>query len=378
MNLKLTNLRKKIITFVNVIKLNIIIFKFKVFNPKNKVIFFYHPKKLLTFIHLNYIKDLFNSFNEDYLTLYGHEVDKFYEKNHYFISHSFLLKWIFNVDIFISVNVSDVFTKNSTAIYMHHDIYDTPLVDAKNEKKLFQRLIKYDYLFLSNRKNIAMFQNFFNKHNSDLNLKVPKIIETGYLKLDYLKKNINSDRLINNSIVIAPTDYRLMENFSMFNDIIIIINNLLLETSFNIVFRPYPANRNAPNTLQINKIYESNKRYKFDVSENYFDVYSKSACMITDTSGTAFTYAFLTKKPVIFVSKNEKLLAELGYDKLAYFKDREKVGAIVENINKIKNTIENISSIEEKIKRSNDLLEKEITYLGNSKSRIYNVIEKIF
>jgi len=223
-----------------------------------------------------------------------------------------------------------------------------------------------------------MFQNFFNKHNSDLNLKVPKIIETGYLKLDYLKKNINSDRLINNSIVIAPTDYRLMENFSMFNDIIIIINNLLLETSFNIVFRPYPANRNAPNTLQINKIYESNKRYKFDVSENYFDVYSKSACMITDTSGTAFTYAFLTKKPVIFVSKNEKLLAELGYDKLAYFKDREKVGAIVENINKIKNTIENISSIEEKIKRSNDLLEKEITYLGNSKSRIYNVIEKIF
>ena len=377
MNLKLTNLRKKIITFVNVIKLNIIIFKFKVFNPKNKVIFFYHPRKLLTFIHLNYIKDLFNSFNEDYLTLYGHEVDKFYEKNHYFISHSFLLKWIFNVDIFISVNVSDVFTKNSTAIYMHHDIYDTPLVDAKNEKKLFQRLIKYDYLFLSNRKNIAMFQNFFNKHNSDLNLKVPKIIETGYLKLDYLKKNINSDRLINNSIVIAPTDYRLMENFSMFNDIIIIINNLLLETSFNIVFRPYPANRNAPNTLQINKIYESNKRYKFDVSENYFDVYSKSACMITDISGTAFTYAFLTKKPVIFVSKNEKLLAELGYDKLAYFKDREKVGVIVEEINKIKNTIENISSIEEKIKRSNDLLEKEITYLGNSKSRIYNVIEKI-
>jgi CDP-glycerol glycerophosphotransferase (TagB/SpsB family) len=99
--------------------------------------------------------------------------------------------------------------------------------------------------------------------------------------------------------------------------------------------------------------------------------------MITDTSGTAFTYAFLTKKPVIFISKNEKLLAELGYDKLAYFKDREKVGVIVEEINKIKNTIENISSIEEKIKRSNDLLEKEITYLGNSKSRIYNVIEKI-
>jgi len=377
MNLKLMNLKKRIITLTNVIKLNIIIFKFKIFNSRKKVIFFYHPKKLLTFIHLNYIEDLFNNFNENYLTLYGHEVDKFYEKNHYFISHGFLLKWVFNVDIFISVNVSDVFTKNSKKIYIHHDISTTPLVNVKKEKELFKRLLKYDFIFASNKACMSMFINFLKKYNSDLNLKVPKIIETGYIKLDYLKKNIKSDRLINNSIIIAPTDYRHMENLSMFNDIIKIINNLLLDTSFNIVFRPYPANRNAPNTLQINKIYESNKRYKFDVSENYFDVYSKSACMITDISGTAFTYAFLTKKPVIFVSKNEKLLAELGYDKLAYFKDREKVGAIVENINKIKNTIENISSIEEKIKRSNDLLEKEITYLGNSKSRIYNVIEKI-
>ena len=371
------NLKKKIITFVNVIKLNIIIFKFKVFNPKNKVIFFYHPRKLLTFIHLNYIKDLFNNFNENYLILYGHEVDKFYEKNHYFISHSFLLKWIFNVNIFISVNISDIFTNNSKKIYIHHDISTAPLISVKKEKELFKKLLKYDFIFATNKTSVSMFINFFKKYNSDLNLKIPKITETGYLRLDYLKKNIKSDRLINNSIIIAPTDYRHIENLSMFNDIIKIINNLLLDTSFNIVFRPYPANRNAPNTLQINKIYESNKRYKFDVSENYFDVYSKSACMITDTSGTAFTYAFLTKKPVIFISKNEKLLTELGYDKLTYFKDREKVGVIVEEINKIKNTIENISSIEEKIKRSNDLLEKEITYLGNSKSRIYNVIEKI-
>jgi len=362
--------------FLSLIKLNLIILFNKILYPKKKIIFFYQPKKNFNIKSANFIEDLFNDLGKNFLFFISFSSSNVKGYNYYYIKQSFL-KWIINVDLFLSTNVCDVFTKNSTAIYMHHDIYDTPLVDTKNEKKLFQRLIKYDYFFLSNRKNIVMFQNFFNKHNSDLNLKVPKIIETGYLKLDYLKKNINSDRLINNSIVIAPTDYRLMENFSMFNDIIIIINNLLLETSFNIVFRPYPANRNAPNTLQINKIYESNKRYKFDVSENYFDVYSKSACMITDISGTAFTYAFLTKKPVIFVSKNEKLLAELGYDKLAYFKDREKVGAIVENINKIKNTIENISSIEEKIKRSNDLFEKEITYFGCSKSRIYNIIKKI-
>jgi len=59
--------------------------------------------------------------------------------------------------------------------------------------------------------------------------------------------------------------------------------------------------------------------------------------MINDISGTTYTYAFFTKRPVIFISKNEKILKELGYNKLDYFVVREKVGIIIEDINKIKN-----------------------------------------
>ena len=58
-------------------------------------------------------------------------------------------------------------------------------------------------------------------------------------------------------------------------------------------------------------------------------------CLITDISGTAYTYAFLTNKPVIFFSKNEKLINELGYGKLSYFEDRNKIGAIIKNSNEI-------------------------------------------
>ena len=321
--------------------------------------------------------DLFNSFNKNYLILYGHEVDKFYEKNHYFVSHSFLLKWIFKVDIFISVNVCDVFTNNSKKIYIHHDISTTPLVNEEKEKILLKRLLKYDFIFAPNKPSVSMFVNFFKKYNSNLNLKIPKIAETGYLRLDYLKKNNNLDGLINNSIVIAPTDYRHIENLSMFNDIEKIIKDLLLETSFNIVFRPYPALKSTLKTLKIKNTYESNKRFKFDTSENYSEIYLKSTCMITDTSGTAYTYAFFTKKPVIFISKNEKFLKELGYNKLDYFVDREKIGIIIEDINEIKNSIKNILSIEKKTKPLNDLLENEITYLGKSKSRIFELIENI-
>ena len=59
------------------------------------------------------------------------------------------------------------------------------------------------------------------------------------------------------------------------------------------------------------------------------------------------------------------------------FKDRKKIGVIANNLNEIMNAIINLESIEEKTKISSDLLEKEITYLRNSKNRIKEVINKI-
>jgi hypothetical protein len=70
------------------------------------------------------------------------------------------------------------------------------LVSVKKEKELFKRLLKYDFIFTPNKTSVSMFINFFKKYNSGLNLKVPKIIETGYIKLDYLKKNIRPDHLV--------------------------------------------------------------------------------------------------------------------------------------------------------------------------------------
>ena len=101
-------------------------------------------------------------------------------------------------------------------------------------------------------------------------------------------------------------------------------------------------------------------------------------CLITDISGTAYTYAFLTKKPVIFFSKNEELVDEFGYNERSYFKDRDKVGIIVKNLDEVLNAINNIKYIEKEIRISNSRLEKEeIYYLGNSKNRIKELINEI-
>ena len=101
-------------------------------------------------------------------------------------------------------------------------------------------------------------------------------------------------------------------------------------------------------------------------------------CLITDISGTAYTYAFLTKKPVIFFSKNEELVDEFGYNERSYFKDRDKVGIIVKSLDEVQNAINNIKYIEKKIRISNSRLEKEeIYYLGNSINRMKKLINKI-
>ena len=81
-----------------------------------------------------------------------------------------------------------------------------------------------------------------------------------------------------------------------------------------------------------------------DRSNDYFDTYTNSMCLITDLSGTAYTYAFLTKKPVIFFSKDEKLINSFEFNNLNYFKDREKIGVVVKDFNEIENAITNIKN----------------------------------
>ena len=60
---------------------------------------------------------------------------------------------------------------------------------------------------------------------------------------------------------------------------------------------------------------------------------------------------------------------------LDYFFDRDKIGLVLEDINEIKDNIKKISLIEKTIKPLNDNLESKMTYLGNAKSRIFEIIK---
>ena len=147
--------------------------------------------------------------------------------------------------------------------------------------------------------------------------------------------------------------------------------------NLNIIFRPHPANREEQITLDIEKLFKNEENFNIDISNDYYNTYINSMCLITDISGTAYTYAFLTKKPVIFFSSHEQLIEDLEYSDLSFFIDREKIGKVVKNLEELTNSIENIKGIEKKKISSNNALEKEIIYLGKSKERIKELIDKI-
>ena len=63
--------------------------------------------------------------------------------------------------------------------------------------------------------------------------------------------------------------------------------------------------------------------------------------MITDLSGTAYTYSFLTNSPVLFFSRNEKE-AKKNYSNLKHFEDRKKIGKVITNLKDLKISILNL------------------------------------
>ena len=172
---------------LNVLYLNLIIFYKKICLQK-KIIFFYHPKPELTKIHSYYIEDIFSKL-EEFETFYGTKII-FSNKNYFFIK-SLLVKYIYGVDIFISNNICDYFTKNSVRVYIHHDIYDTPLVKNSKIKELSARLRQYDHIFLPSKKFFKLFYNIFEK-----NIKKPELHEIGYMKLNYFRKIIKIKKII--------------------------------------------------------------------------------------------------------------------------------------------------------------------------------------
>ena len=130
-------------------------------------------------------------------------------------------------------------------------------------------------------------------------------------------------------------------------------------------------------TQETIKKFQDHENFTIDILPSYLKSYSKSFVLITDFSGTAYTFSFSQNKPVLFYSKINNIIKK-DFKNLYYFNDRKKIGFTVNNLNdffkklnKIKN---NKNLFKNKIKK---LKSKRIENFGMSLKITKKQIEKI-
>ncbi len=356
--------------------LNLIILNFKIFYEKkvlkNKIILFYYPKSKQINENIFYIENLFKRVDSKSKIIFLHQNTVLSKKNYYFITES-KLNLIFNSDLFITNFICDHFPKKVKKIYIHHNLYDDPWVSLKKEKETCERLKNYNFIFVASREALEGTLEMFKKNS----ISPPKIYETGYYKLDYLLRNKINKKKGKKYILVAPTGINGFAKLSMTKELEKIIKKIFSETEYNVILRPHPRDRENKIYYKIKNQFKNNRKFEFDTSSNYFNVYSKSKIMITDISGTAYTFAFLTLSPVIFFSVSEKLIKKFEYSHLNFFKNRNKIGIIVKSYNKLGNKISFIEKKYSNFSKSSLKLRKKLKYLNKSKYIIKEIIKKI-
>ena len=357
--------------------ISIIYINFLIKTDSKKVIFFYFSRKDLTLKDIDFISDLFKELKKEYLVFYGHKLNSINKERFFFITEG-MIKFVNNVDLFVSNYICDVFPKNAKKIYIHHSLYDTPLTGKKKELETINRIKKYNYIFLSSKSLAESFSKLFfkNKEKQDLIIK-----STGYPRFDYFNKIKNKNK---DSIIIAPANFLAYPQHSIIDFIDKIIQTIKKDFKFKIIVRPHPANKKKFSLSQdknssvyklINK-YKNDKKVLFDFSDDYSNTYGRSCLMISDLSGTSFTYSFLTKRPVIFLSLRERLFKK-QYKNLNYYKDRKKIGLVISDVKKMSPSIKTILNSNKKYEKSISILKNKIDYLGKSKIKTVEEIKNI-
>ena len=140
-----------------------------------------------------------------------------------------------------------------------------------------------------------------------------------------------------------------------------------------VTLRPHPLNRDDSRFIYLKNFFNTEQKFVFDDSSNYLKSYLNSFVMITDISGTAYTYSFLTLNPVIFYSslKKEKLINNYFGQNLNYFKNREKIGVI--NL-KEKEILKSIKKMKSKKIKSSILKQKRKIISGKDVQKRINLI----
>jgi len=175
-----------------------------------------------------------------------------------------------------------------------------------------------------------------------------RLIPAGYPKLDLMlashsMKRRPTDPSVKSTVVYAPTHIcqptEFLASLRHYGEAII---NALLAEGHRVIFRPHPSSfdeQDRPVIDRICQLHAGNPKFSLDASKDYAQSYSLADLMVTDLSGTAFTFSFSFSRPSIFFAPNAEAERELHG---IQFDSRHRIGSLVRNTDEM---IEKLSQL---------------------------------
>jgi CDP-Glycerol:Poly(glycerophosphate) glycerophosphotransferase len=195
----------------------------------------------------------------------------------------------------------------------------------------------YDYILCGGVHHLDSFLQLASRRPG---LSGKKLIPAGYPKLDLVLASRSTKlrptgQRVNPTVVYAPTHSVALRQHAE------AVISALLAQGHRVIFRPHPLSLNAQRDIieQVCELCAGNPNFSLDVNKDYTESYSLADIMVTDLSGTAFTFSFSFSKPSIFFVPNaetERGLSGIQYDA------RHRIGALVRDLDEM---VEKVSEL---------------------------------
>lgn len=228
------------------------------------------------------------------------------------------------------VGQSDNFPRNAIRV---HFLVSLTSIEGVYDRSMFDN---YDVIACAGHHHIDEFSQLGRERGWNGKTLMP----LGYPKLDLQRQQLADAGIRQDrgplTVVFAPTHaYYVNKQFSVLREYGEEIVETLIETGSRVIFRPHVESwrdQDKAFTEGIVARFDGHPRFGLDRSGNYFESYSQSDVMVTDISGTGFTYAFTFGRPALFFAPNSD--NERGKSGIQ-FERRGNVGLIIRNLTEL-------------------------------------------
>ncbi|MDH4562703.1 CDP-glycerol glycerophosphotransferase family protein [Pseudomonas sp. BN411] len=194
----------------------------------------------------------------------------------------------------------------------------------------------YDAIACAGRHQVEEFEALGRRRN----WQGKQLLPMGYPKLDGQRRQLADSSLAPAedalTVVFAPTHaYYINQGYSVLRNHGEQIVEAMLADGIRVVFRPHVESwrdQDKPVVEGIVERFGCTPGFTVDRSGNYFDQYAQTNLMLTDISGTGFTYAFTFGRPALFFAPDaEQERGKRGIQ----FERRDNIGLVVRGIDEL-------------------------------------------